>query len=565
MSAIFPLLCYSFVVRNIMKIRVVSALIGFFGVLGFAQQSPSMDLIVQGVDSLNQRNFASSVELLTRAKTIAKEKGNYQEIFLAENNIGLNYFLMNDFAEAMKYYNAAYSIASKYLKDKDRMIVLNNIAILYTKKDEYRQAESYLKQVYQMALKHQDSFRRVAYSINLAQLNLEQNQIEKAFEYIRLAENLEFVDEKLDLDILVAKARAYFLVGDKELSKSIAKEAIFQIELEPRKYTEEHISIVSLLSDIAVAEKNYFKAIEYLDELLLTKPDLESELKLLTKKKEIFKKLQDYRLLGRIQDSIIKKSSELTAANNASLYEAQKVKFEVNSYREALKKEQEEAKAERRLFFLFMGFLILLIILFSWALYYSNLSAKRRKQLIKQNDKIYKLELEKKRSAILHVKNRLRESEKAMEQEQEMLKMKIDSTQRTLSTKALNASGRNELIRRLISDLESSLNGKSNEAIIKESIRDLKQALDCEDEWDSFTEHFEQVKPGFLARLKEGHPNLSSNDIRFISYLYMNLSLKEISVIFNITAETCRKRKERITKKLKLNSSSELYDYLYLI
>ena len=97
-----------------------------------AQQSASMDLVVQGVDSMSARNFGASVELLTEAKSVAEENSNYRNVYLAENNIGLNYFMMMDYAEAMDHYSTAYSIATEHLPDKDHMIVLNNIAILYT-------------------------------------------------------------------------------------------------------------------------------------------------------------------------------------------------------------------------------------------------------------------------------------------------------------------------------------------------------------------------------------------------------------------------------------------------
>jgi len=52
------------------------------------------------------------------------------------------------------------------------------------------------------------------------------------------------------------------------------------------------------------------------------------------------------------------------------------------------------------------------------------------------------------------------------------------------------------------------------------------------------------------------------NDIRFLSYLYMNLSIKEISSLLNITPDACRKRKERIAKKMGLQETAELFPYL---
>ena len=74
--------------------------------------------------------------------------------------------------------------------------------------------------------------------------------------------------------------------------------------------------------------------------------------------------------------------------------------------------------------------------------------------------------------------------------------------------------------------------------------------------------HFEQVNNGFLKKLKLQHPNLNVNDVRYLCYLYMNLSNKEIASLFNVTQEAIRKRKERVSDKLNLPNSKGLYNYL---
>jgi DNA-directed RNA polymerase specialized sigma24 family protein len=83
--------------------------------------------------------------------------------------------------------------------------------------------------------------------------------------------------------------------------------------------------------------------------------------------------------------------------------------------------------------------------------------------------------------------------------------------------------------------------------------------LKSDEEWENFVQYFNEVNHGLLSRLKERHDNLNANDIRYISYLYMNLSMKEIASIMNITPEACRKRKERISKKIQLNENEDLY------
>ncbi|RZK09629.1 MAG: hypothetical protein EOO46_13290, partial [Flavobacterium sp.] len=108
----------------------------------------------------------------------------------------------------------------------------------------------------------------------------------------------------------------------------------------------------------------------------------------------------------------------------------------------------------------------------------------------------------------------------------------------------------------------SELPDVSQNIKLKTHIKTLKEHLKTDSEWDNFIVHFEEVNQGLLSTLKEKHPNLSSNDIRFICYVYMNLSLKEIGTIFNITQEACRKRKERIFRKMQIDKDISFYDYL---
>jgi hypothetical protein len=120
----------------------------------------------------------------------------------------------------------------------------------------------------------------------------------------------------------------------------------------------------------------------------------------------------------------------------------------------------------------------------------------------------------------------------------------------------------------MIEDILVSLSKKtklSKDASLANQIKTLKSQLRIDDEWDDFITHFEELNQGFLTRLKTLHPSLTANDIRFIAYIYMNLSVKEISSILNITIEACRKRKDRIALKMELPENLSLYDYISVL
>ncbi|RYY72075.1 MAG: RNA-binding protein [Chitinophagaceae bacterium] len=157
------------------------------------------------------------------------------------------------------------------------------------------------------------------------------------------------------------------------------------------------------------------------------------------------------------------------------------------------------------------------------------------------------------------------EAQKAISMlEQERLKNEVELKNRKLSAKALYLSGRNQMIEEVLSEL-SELPQVSKQELLVNHIQTLKTHLKTDNEWDNFITHFEEVNQNFLMTLKAKHPNLIANDIRFLSYIYMNLSTKEIASMLNIAPESCRKRKERISAKMEIPEDISLYDYLATI
>lgn len=140
----------------------------------------------------------------------------------------------------------------------------------------------------------------------------------------------------------------------------------------------------------------------------------------------------------------------------------------------------------------------------------------------------------------------------------------LEAKNRTLAVKALNMSSRNEMLQEVIQNMKEQPE-LTNKPEIRKYISQLNKYLKKDTAKDDFLLHFEETNYGFLSSLREKHPSLNANEIRFISYLYMNLSIKEIASLLNITPDACRKRKERIAKKMDLQETAELFPYLSTI
>ena len=139
--------------------------------------------------------------------------------------------------------------------------------------------------------------------------------------------------------------------------------------------------------------------------------------------------------------------------------------------------------------------------------------------------------------------------------------MELEKKNRKLATRALQLSNKNEVIEEVVK-MVNTLPEVSKNEVLKKNILDLKIQLKNENQLESFFTHFEEANPEFILRLQQKHPDLNPNEIRFITYVLMNLNNKEIASLLNITPQSSRKRKERISKKLNIPEGESLFGYL---
>lgn len=517
-------------------------------------------MIVEGVKEMNNKNHSRSLEILTKAKSIAEENHWHKQKFLAINNIGANYYLMLDYGEALDNYLEAYKIALKELEPNYEMIVLNNIAILYSKEKEFNKAEEYFKKAYDIAEQNNDSLKIGLYAVNLATVANEKKEIKKAEDYLKIS----FLYLKNAPPILyqakITKAQNLMLKKDYENAKEIVTGIL--PELNSPELSEHRISTYMLLSSVYENENEPDKAIKFAN---LARNDLQSSIE---NKIDAYEKLTNlYRKSGQndiafqYKDSMMWAKDSLNQVKNGKLFENSRIKFELQNYQRELSESQDRLRSERKLFYMIISSIVILILITLWSIRNYSAKLKQRKIIAENSQKIAELELEKEKNSKLILEQELNEQGALALLEQERFKNEIEAKNRQLASKALSISSRNELIEDIIDALsrESEISGNEN---LKKRIFELKNHLKKESEWDEFFTHFEEVNHGFLNSLKENNPELTSNDVRYLSYVYMNLSTKEISSLLNITAEACRKRKERIIKKMSLKEDIDLYSYL---
>ena len=147
----------------------------------------------------------------------------------------------------------------------------------------------------------------------------------------------------------------------------------------------------------------------------------------------------------------------------------------------------------------------------------------------------------------------------------EKLQTEVDYKNAELASSTMNLINKNKFITHIKGNLTSiSKKSKSNE-VIKELGRinkEIDKNISHDDDWDQFTFHFNSVHGDFTTRLTSEFEHLSGQDIRLCSYLRLNLSTKEIAQLLNISVRGVEISRYRLRKKLLLERSINLSEFI---
>ncbi len=524
-------------------------------------QSSVVDQINLGVKYLSEKEHIKSIEELIAAKETAIRNEWYTQAFNATLNIGTNYYLMLDYGEAFQYYLQAYEIAIKHLGPRQEMAVFNNIGVLYIEeKDQLKSEESFLK-AYEIAKKLDDKKQIGTYGINLALVLNKMGKLDRAEQYIEEALPLLKDTPNVLLLAKIAKSENLLLRNQYIKAEKLALDILPQIEnlslLKEQITVNDKITILLILTDIYEKQNQFKTAQDYALQARSAQENIEGRIEIYNRLATLYGETNDFKKAMAYKDSVIIATDSLYSIKNSALFKSEKVKFQIQNYQHELLESKKALKQEKQFFYTLIIGVILIMGFLIWV--YKNNSLKH-----KQRKRIVELELAKEKSDHLLIEEQHREKEAIELLEKERLKNELEIKNRELTAKAMYLASKNELIEEVVQSLSVNTQISTNTPL-KNQVNDLKKHLKKDTQWDSFFVHFEELNQGFLDRLRAQHPKLTSNDIRFLTFLYMNLSYKEIASLLNITPESCRKRKERISKKMNVPDDLPLHAYLSAI
>ena len=140
----------------------------------------------------------------------------------------------------------------------------------------------------------------------------------------------------------------------------------------------------------------------------------------------------------------------------------------------------------------------------------------------------------------------------------EKAEIDLEFKTKELTTHALHLAKKNEVL----NDLKQKAKVLKADADADPGYQMLIQTInfDLQDDnnWENFSRYFEEVHKDFNAKAQQQFPNITTNDLRLMALLKMNLSSKEIANILNISSDGIKKARQRLRKKMGLDSNDSL-------
>ncbi len=148
--------------------------------------------------------------------------------------------------------------------------------------------------------------------------------------------------------------------------------------------------------------------------------------------------------------------------------------------------------------------------------------------------------------------------------EKEILDRELDTKKKELTTHSLHLVKKNKVLESLKEEVEHIRCSEDQNAQFNylKLIQTINFDLSDDTSWENFKRSFEQVHKDFYSIIKSKYPNVTSNELRLMALLKINLSSKEIASILNITQEGVRKARYRLRKKLDIPSNKMLMDMI---
>ncbi len=459
----------------------------------------------------------------------------------AFNLIGAEYDLIAGIHIELGNYNLALKEALKALKffeEKkddvrmaDALAKLGDIELLL--KNQKSALEHYL-QAYAIYEEYKDHQYQAYTANSIGQNYLDLKEIDKAQEYFEKALSIskDIKSKEIEADALINLGSAFATKNDFTKSKNFLIKGL-QIHRE-LNYPKSVSSDLIELAKTEIAKNQFSNALSHLDESIIIAKTIETKENLssayytrftVNKLQGNFRRaLADHEDFKTVNDSIFNHQKSNQIEELRTIYQTEKKEQEIVFQKNEIELLQQKQKASSLQKTLLISGIIGLLVIFSLIYYALRQKMKHNKLIREQLDK------------------------------------DLEFKTKELTTHAMHLAKKNEVLEGLKQKAQELKASDNNNRGYQQLIQTINFDLQDDNNWENFTRYFEEVHSGFNASIKSKYPNTTTNELRLLALLKMNMSSKEIASILNISNEGVKKARYRLRKKLELSTDDSLQD-----
>ncbi|SIR42257.1 helix-turn-helix and ligand-binding sensor domain-containing protein [Maribacter ulvicola] len=167
-----------------------------------------------------------------------------------------------------------------------------------------------------------------------------------------------------------------------------------------------------------------------------------------------------------------------------------------------------------------------------------------------------------KKHHILKVQMQREQEERLAQIEKEKLEKEIKRKQTELARTTMSVAKKNELIIELKDLIALNQEAFTNKQRFKSLSKKLDSSMNEDQDWKHFEVSFKELHEDFFENLLKKYPKLTPKDLRLCAYLKMNHTTKEIAPLMGISVRGVEIHRYRLRKKLNIDSSQNLSNYL---
>lgn len=168
-----------------------------------------------------------------------------------------------------------------------------------------------------------------------------------------------------------------------------------------------------------------------------------------------------------------------------------------------------------------------------------------------------------------HTQERLlAEKEREMEKERILaknneLEREVNYKSQMLANSTMTLIQKNKMLNELKAYIEEELQQSNHIRKTKNRLMHLiNRNINSDEDWQIFEHNFNQIHQAFMERLQNEYSVLSPNDLKLAAYIRIGLPSKEIAPLMNISFRSVENNRSRLRKKLQLESTDNLKEFL---